>query len=186
MAGPFDYTVAPPALVAACFADGFEQFLDQRNLFKQRGGLGHRTLSGLAETQDGALFKHYTWQDWEETLPRRVERLKQYSRSNERKLFVVGSKGRLMPMGDVRMLSDSLRAFGCSSFDLLVINVVTGSPGTSPDIRILREDGFERITLWTLWLTGELRGATFQHADDRQRVRELFALIPKDLAVLDG
>ena len=89
-------------------------------------------------------------------------------------------------MADASMLCASLRAFGCSSFDLLVINVVTGRPGTSPDIRILHEDGFERITLWTLWLTGELRGATFQHADDQQHLRELFALIPKDLAVLDG
>ena len=36
MAGPFDYMVAPPALVAACFADGFEEFLDQETFSNNR------------------------------------------------------------------------------------------------------------------------------------------------------
>ena len=188
-AGPFDYMVATPALVAHCLDDNFRSYLDKDQLRREHGGWGHNTLSSYADaSKHGAIFQHYRPDDWNETLPRRVERFRQVVSSTKRKLFVLGNKTEPEYLEDVRMVKHKLIQYGCDWFDLLVLNVVAGCredhkyDRSSLTIDVREIDRFyNRIIVCTLHCCGDLRGANFQAAADRAQLKSLFQRIPANL-----
>ena len=78
--------------------------------------------------------------------------------------------------------------YGCSWFDILVLNIVCGSDHSTMTTDVIEVDCFfNRTIVSTLYCSGELRGATFTSPADRAQLRTLFQQIPKDLeSVVSG
>ena len=173
--GPFDYMVSTMPMISHILRDNFQLFLDKARLRKQGGHWGHDLYSSF--TRDGVLFRHYKPGDFDETIPRRVERLRGAMGDPEMKIFLVGSTAAAYSLGDASALRESLLVSGVRNFNLTVL-VLHAAENHGKHLSFQMGSVGDRLDVYDVLCSGEPEGANFGCASTRAVVREVLQTIP--------
>ena len=173
--GPFDYMVSTMPMISHILRDNFQVFLDKTHLRKQVGSWGHNVYSHF--THDGVLFRHYKPIDFDEVIPRRVDRLREVMEKPLMKMFLVGTTAAAYSLEDALALRESLLDSGVRKFNLTVL-VLHTAESHGKQLRVRIGSAEDQLLIFDVFCSGEPAGANFQCASTRAILKDVLRKIP--------
>ena len=176
--GPFDYMASTMPMVSHILQDRFQLFLDKTNLRPLGSFWGHTVYSSYV--QDGVLFRHYKPSDFDEIIPRRVERLRAAMVDPLMKIFLVGTTEAAYSLEDALALREALVDAGVCNFNLVVLVLRTSETAKSHDANIAVKVGTltDQLITFDIFSSGEPSGANFQCVSTKAILRKVLQMIP--------